>query len=30
MTGHLVDLGEVVWAALGMLDNTAVSWEFVE
>lgn len=24
-----IDLGEAVYAALGMLDNTNVSWEFV-
>ena len=27
--GAGIDLGEVVWAALGMLDNTDVQWEFV-
>lgn len=25
-----IDLGEVLWAALGMTDNAPVSWEFVE
>lgn len=24
-----IDLGEAVWVALGMTDNTLVSWEFV-
>ena len=27
--GAGIDLGEVIWAALGMLDNTNVSWEFL-
>lgn len=27
--GAGIDLGEAVWAALGMEDNTNVSWEFV-
>jgi hypothetical protein len=27
--GAGIDLGEVVWKALGMKDNTEVSWEFV-
>lgn len=27
--GAGIDLGEAVWAALGMVDNTHVSWEFV-
>jgi hypothetical protein len=27
--GAGIDLGEVVWQALGMQENTVVSWEFV-
>ncbi len=27
--GAGIDLGEAVWAALGMTDNDLVSWEFV-
>ena len=27
--GAGIDLGEVVWAAIGMRDNTDVSWEFI-
>lgn len=28
--GAGIDLGEKVWAALGMTDNTSVDWSFVE
>jgi len=28
--GAGIDLGEVVWAAIGMVDNTDVDWEFVK
>jgi hypothetical protein len=27
--GAGIDLGEAVWKALGMVDNTSVSWVFV-
>jgi hypothetical protein len=27
--GAGIDLGEAVWAALGLTDNTSVSWEFI-
>ena len=27
--GAGIDLGEAVWIALGMADNTAVEWEFI-
>jgi hypothetical protein len=27
--GAGIDLGEVVWAALGMEDNTEVEWDFI-
>lgn len=30
-TNHAgIDLGEAVWAALGMKDNTEVEWEFID
>jgi len=28
--GAGIDLGEAVWAALGLSDNTEVEWEFIE
>lgn len=28
--GSGIDLGELVWKQLGMVDNSEVSWEFVE
>lgn len=28
--GAGIDLGERIWTQLGMIDNTAVSWEFIE
>jgi hypothetical protein len=28
--GAGIDLGEYVWKALGMTDNTEVQWEFLE
>lgn len=28
--GAGIDLGEAVWAALGMMGNTTVSWEFLD